>query len=219
MRAQAEQNVLSRANVHERASLDQTNWSIGTDQYHILDHARHEAAQQFYTDTYMKMADVSTRYSQGMITQDQALQELANIATSSHKTFTDTVTDVLKDTEAYAAAHPQHDLTAVLGTMRYFSQHTDAISQMNQGMVDVTNLGEGLIGLTAEQATAISSLPSDLGTTLLAAASATALAYNVARDFDKKVKRTKSQDNEVTAMMDELNESEKEQSMEEEHTK
>ena len=51
------------------------------------------------------------------------------------------------------------------------------------------------------------------------AASATALAYNVARDFDKKVKRTKSQDNEVTAMMDELNESEKEQSMEEEHTK
>ena len=211
MRAQAEQNVLSRTNVHERGTLDQVGWgNIGTDQYHILDHARHEAAHQFYTDTYMKMSDVSVRYAQGMITQDQALQELANIATSTHKTFTDTVSDLLKDTEAYAAAHPQHDLTAVLGTMRYFSTHTDAIAQMNQGMVDVTNLGESLIGLTAEQATAIQSLPSDLATTLVAAASATALAYNVARDFQRKVGHTRSQQNEVTQMMDELDRPESE---------
>ena len=207
MRAQTEQNVLSRTNVHERASLDQTGWSIGTDQYHVLDHARHEAAQQFYTDTYMQMQDVSVRYAQGIITQDQALQELADIATQSHKTFTDTVSDVLRDTEAYAASHPQHDLTAVLGTMRYFANNTEAISQMNQGMVDVTNLGESLIGLTAEQATAIQSLPSDLATTLVAAASATALAYNVARDFNKKVQRSKSQHNEVTEMVNELNSS------------
>ena len=110
-------------------------------------------------------------------------------------------------TEAYAASHPQHDLTAVLGTMRYFANNTEAISQMNQGMVDVTNLGESLIGLTAEQATAIQSLPSDLATTLVAAASATALAYNVARDFNKKVQRSKSQHNEVTEMVNELNSS------------
>ena len=217
MRAQTEQNVLSRTNVHERASLDQMGWgSVNTHDYAVLDHARHEAAQEFYTDTFMKMSDVTTRYSQGVIDQQQALQELSDIVVSSHKTFTDTVAEVLKDTEEYAAAHPQHDLTAILGTMRYFSSHTDAMIQMNQGMVDVAELGEGLIGLTAEQATAIQSLPSDIASTLVAAASASALAYNVARDFEKKVRRTRSQDNIVTQMM---NDSELDEPLEEETIK
>ncbi len=203
MRAQTEQSVLSRTNVHERASLDQTNWNIGTDNYHILDHARHDAAHDFYTQTYSQMNDVSQRLASGTITDAQALQELANIATQSHKTFTDTVSDLLQVTRDYAAAHPQHDLTAVLGTMEYFAKNPDIISQMNQGMVDVTNLGESLIGLSAEQATMIQSLPSDLATTLVAAASSAALAYNVARDMQRKYHK-RSHKNEVTDMMDEL---------------
>ncbi len=215
MRSQIEQNVLSRSNVHERASLDQTNWDIGSDPYHILDHARHDAAHQFYTDTYTQMSDVSTRLANGTITDAQALQELANIATQSHKTFTDTVADLLQVTKDYAAAHPQHDLTAVVGTMEYFAKNPDIISQMNQGMVDVTNLGEGLIGLTAEQATMIQSLPSDLATALVAAASATALAYNVSRDMERKYAK-RSHRNEVTDMMDELVEEDEKQLEEQE---
>ena len=203
MRAQAEQNILSRTNVHERGSLDQTNWSIGTEDYHILDHARHEAARDFYTDTYTQMTDVSSRLANGSISDAQALQELANIATQSHKTFTDTVSDLLQVTRDYAAAHPQHDLTAVLGTMEYFAKNPDIISQMNQGMVDVTNLGESLIGLSAEQVSMIQSLPSDLATTLVAAASSAALAYNVSRDMNRKYHK-RSHKNEVTDMMDDL---------------
>jgi hypothetical protein len=87
--------------------------------------------------------------------------------------------------------------------MNYIVANPTAISDMNQAMVDVTNIASGLTGLTAAQATALSSLPSDMLSTLVCAASAAGLALRVSSTMNNKYAKKNGYGNEITSMMDE----------------
>ena len=89
--------------------------------------------------------------------------------------------------------HPQFELSEVGKAMDYLVQNPDAIPKMYQGMVDVTNMGEDLAGITIEQVEALQSLPSDMQTTLLGAVSSAALAYNCAKSTSKNRSSAKSE--------------------------
>ena len=84
--------------------------------------------------------------------------------------------------------------------MDFIVQNPSAISEMNKAIVDIDSIGEALSGLTPAQVSAYNSLPSDLQTTLFAAASATALAANVSTTMTNNIKKGKY-GNEVTDMV------------------
>ena len=83
--------------------------------------------------------------------QDVALREMAAIANSSHQTLVNVSDQCLGILRTYAASHPQFDLSAVEDAMAYLVAHPDAVANMNNGMVDVINLGEALKGLSLQQ--------------------------------------------------------------------
>ena len=207
MKAQAQQDSANIANAQERASLDSTNWGFGS-QYRATDDAHHAFFNQNYDNVTSQINDITSRYGQGNITEAQALQELAQVANSSQTTLSQVASDCLNALRPYAASHPQFDLHAVEESFNYMVANPDAIVNMNNAAIDVTNLAEGLKGLSAEHVSALSSLPSDMLTTFMAAASSAALAYNVSKSMDAN-KRKGRYGNQVTDMMnDYLNGSE-----------
>ena len=207
MKAQAQQDSANIANAQERASLDSTNWGFGS-QYRATDDAHHAFFNQNYDNVTSQINDITSRYGQGNITEAQALQELAQVANSSQSTLSQVASDCLNILRPYAATHPQFDLHAVEESFNYMVTNPDAIVNMNNAAIDVTNLAEGLKGLSAEHVSALSSLPSDMLTTFMAAASSAALAYNVSKSMDAN-KRKGRYGNQVTDMMnDYLNGSE-----------
>ncbi|HIT24059.1 MAG TPA: hypothetical protein IAD45_06545, partial [Candidatus Faecimonas intestinavium] len=103
------------------------------------------------------------------------------------------VESTLPHFQKYMETHPQFELSEVGKAMDYLVQNPNAIPQMYQGMVDVTNMGEDLAGLTIEQVEALQSLPSDMQTTLLGAVSSAALAYNCAKSTSKNRSSAKSE--------------------------
>ncbi len=207
MKAQAQQDSANIANAQERASLDSTNWGFGS-QYRATDDAHHAFFNQNYDNVTSQINDITSRYGQGNITEAQALQELAQVANSSQSTLSQVASDCLNILRPYAASHPQFDLHAVEESFNYMVTNPDAIVNMNNAAIDVTNLAEGLKGLSAEHVSALSSLPSDMLTTFMAAASSAALAYNVSKSMDAN-KRKGRYGNQVTDMMnDYLNGSE-----------
>ena len=207
MKAQAQQDSANIANAQERASLDSTNWGFGS-QYRVTDDAHHAFFNQNYDNVTSQINDITSRYGQGNITEAQALQELAQVANSSQSTLSQVASDCLNILRPYAASHPQFDLHAVEESFNYMVANPDAIVNMNNAAIDVTNLAEGLKGLSAEHVSALSSLPSDMLTTFMAAASSAALAYNVSKSMDAN-KRKGRYGNQVTDMMnDYLNGSE-----------
>ena len=207
MKAQAQQDSANIANAQERASLDSTNWGFGS-QYRVTDDAHHAFFNQNYDNVTSQINDITSRYGQGNITEAQALQELAHVANSSQSTLSQVASDCLNILRPYAASHPQFDLHAVEESFNYMVANPDAIVNMNNAAIDVTNLAEGLKGLSAEHVSALSSLPSDMLTTFMAAASSAALAYNVSKSMDAN-KRKGRYGNQVTDMMnDYLNGSE-----------
>ena len=207
MKAQAQQDSANIANAQERASLDSTNWGFGS-QYRATDDAHHAFFNQNYDNVTSQINDITSRYGQGNITEAQALQELAQVANSSQTTLSQVASDCLNALRPYAASHPQFDLHAVEESFNYMMANPDAIVNMNNAAIDVTNLAEGLKGLSAEHVSALSSLPSDMLTTFMAAASSAALAYNVSKSMDAN-KRKGRYGNQVTDMMnDYLNGSE-----------
>ena len=207
MKAQAQQDSANIANAQERASLDSTNWGFGS-QYRATDDAHHAFFNQNYDNVTSQINDITSRYGQGNITEAQALQELAQVANSSQSTLSQVASDCLNILRPYAASHPQFDLHAVEESFNYMVANPDAIVNMNNAAIDVTNLAEGLKGLSAEHVSALSSLPSDMLTTFMAAASSAALAYNVSKSMDAN-KRKGRYGNQVTDMMnDYLNGSE-----------
>ena len=207
MKAQAQQDSANIANAQERASLDSTNWGFGS-QYRATDDAHHAFFNQNYDNVTSQINDITSRYGQGNITEAQALQELAQVANSSQSTLSQVASDCLNVLRPYAASHPQFDLHAVEESFNYMVANPDAIVNMNNAAIDVTNLAEGLKGLSAEHVSALSSLPSDMLTTFMAAASSAALAYNVSKSMDAN-KRKGRYGNQVTDMMnDYLNGSE-----------
>lgn len=202
MKAQSEINVLSSANEVERATLDKSNWGLGTNEYHSYDASGHDFYNVFYEETASSIQEVASKYASSSISEQQAMQMLSDISKETNATFQNVTTECLNILKPYAESHPQFDLSGVENAMSYLVQHPDAITKMNEAMLETTALGENLIGLTATQVTALTSLPSDLQETLFGAASAGALAYRVSSTMEANKNRGKY-GNEVTEMVNE----------------
>ena len=217
MAVQAHEDVLATGNVLEREALDMSGWSFN-DLYHATDSANHEFYNGFYQRISSDINDVTSQYASGTLTQAQALQQMADIASSSHQTLVDVSNEALTILRDYAATHPQFDLTAIEESMQYIVEHPDAITNMNQASLDVMTSAEALSGLSIEHATALSSLPEDMLSTLVCAAGATALAAKVANMAENKY-GNREYDNSVTSMMDKyLHGNEEEEQQEQEQT-
>ncbi|MBP5678994.1 MAG: hypothetical protein J6X28_04125 [Bacilli bacterium] len=202
MEAQAEQDILTNATVRERAHLDSTNWKFN-DAYHAADAAGHAAYNQFNLDVTSQINAVTSQYAQGFITQAQALERMAQISSDAQATLRDVVESSLNILRPYAASHPQFDLSAVEQSMQYVVAHPNAIADMNQAMVDVTNIAGELQNLSASPMSALGYLPSDMASTLVCAASAALLASNVSSTMCRAGQKKGTYGNEVTQMMDE----------------
>ena len=185
MKAQGYGDTLGTANLGERYSLDGSNWHLGSDTYRSLDSHFHQISSDNFANVSSQLNDVVSKYGQGTITNAQALQEIAKISSSSNNAFMNLVTQSKEVLSNYAANHPQFDLSAVQGSIDYLVNHTDAIANMNQSMVDVTNLGGGLADVTLQQLEPLTAMPG-LYSSLIAAASSAALASGVSKSMRKK---------------------------------
>lgn len=202
---QAKSDSINTLNIGERAASDQSvnagyGWSSGP-VYVDADNIAHATAKQMYDSAQAQIQDVAGKYAQGILSQAEVTQSLADIAKQANHTLTETVQNALPHFQTYMQNHPQFDLAEVGEAMNYLVQNPEAISKMYQGMTDVTNMGESLTGLTMSQVEALQSLPSDMQTTLLGAASTAALAYNTARTASNASK--KDYGNEITDMVNE----------------
>ena len=203
MKAQSQQDVVTVSDELERAALDKAGWgSVGTSGYKAIDQPNHEFYNDFYDQTQQAISDVAAKYGSGAITQKEAMEMLSDIATETHSTLNTINSECLNILRDYASTHQHIDLNGVQEAMTYMSSHPDAIPDMYQAMVDVTNMGDTLSGMTAEHVAALQSLPSDLQSTIIGAASAGALAYRVSSEMDTNVKKGKY-GNSVTDMVDE----------------
>ena len=185
MKAQGYGDTLGTANLGERYSLDGSNWHLGSDTYRSLDSQFHQLSSDNFANVSSQLNDVVSKYGQGTITNAQALQEIAKISSSSNNTLMNLATQSKEVLSNYAASHPQFDLSAVQGSIDYLVNHTDAIANMNQSMVDVTNLGGGLADVTLQQLEPLTAMPG-LYSSLIAAASSAALASGVSKSMRKK---------------------------------
>lgn len=201
MKAQSHQDVLTSANSIERAELDMHNWSFG-DAYRVADKQGHEFFNGFHHDVSSQINDITARYGAGDLTESGVLQELANVANNAQGTLTNVSKECLDILNDYAKNHPRFDLTGIKESLDYVVAHPDAIVNMNNAMSDVTNLAGGLEGLAANHMTVLERLPSDMASTLVCAASASALALRVSKTMNKKHRKATSYGNEVTDMME-----------------
>ena len=128
---------------------------------------------------------------------------MSQISSDAQATLVDTVNSSLDIIRNYASTHSQFDLKAVEESMSYITAHPGAIANMNQAMVDVTNLAEGLTSLQATHMSALTSLPSDMASTIVCAASSALLAMNVSSSMNRNYGKKNGYGNEITEMMDE----------------
>ena len=199
--AQIKQDVLTNAGVRERASLDTTNWTFNN-AYRAADAAGHAAYNQFNIDVTNQINAVTADYTQGIITQAEALSRMAEISNGAHVTLNNVIQSSLDILKPYAATHPQFDLTAVEQSMEYLVAHPTAIADMNQAIVETSYLADSLQGLQAMPMVALSSLPSDMESTIICAASALLLASNVSNTMLKAQEKKGTYGNDITEMMD-----------------
>lgn len=203
MQVQANNDVIGAANAMERHTLDETGWAVGSHDFRTLDDATHEIYNTMADTTKNKIDYITSQYGAGEITRQQSLEYLRDVANDTQQELFDLYESYLPTLQEYAAAHPQFDLHGVVDSMDYVLQHPGAIAKMNEGMVESVQIGEQLSSLTAEQISAINSLPSDLRTTLFVdGAAAVALAYNVSKTMDENQKAGKY-GNEITDMVSE----------------
>ena len=73
---------------------------------------------------------------------------------------------------------------------------------MNQSIVEVTNLADGLQTVQAMPMSALEYLPSDMASTIVCAATSAVLAANVSSTMAKAGKKKGTYGNEITDMMD-----------------
>lgn len=186
LQAQTQGNIHNVANTYERYALDKSAVDGGTndwafnDVYHNVDSIGHEATRQLYETTAEQMQNIAKQASEGAISHADALAAYSKMATDSQTAVNNLIAEYLPTFEAYQAAHPQFDLEGLGATMNYLTTNPEAIANMNQGMVDVVNMGENLSGVSMEAVQALQSLPSDMYTTLLTTAATAGLAYKVA---------------------------------------
>ena len=210
MKAQAQEDIIGRINTNERYGLDSSaaeygSWAINTDTYRQIDDAGHAVAEQMQQQAQTGLNDIANQVAAGTMTQQQALQGLSDLANSTQQSFNELLEQSLPVLQNYIPGHPQFELDGLSQAMQYMVSHPDAISQMNQGMVDVTALGESLGGLTFDQVQALGNLPSDLATTLFGAASAAALVTNVNSNMQPRPKN-KETNSELFRMVEEFSE-------------
>ncbi len=211
MESQVHHGVDEAALGLERSALDGTanpvGWNLGGN-YSSIDQANHVFYNNFHQDVSSRINDVAARYGAGSIDQMQALREMATIANDSQSTLNSVVNDCLTTLRDYAQNHPQFDLAGIEESMSYIVSNPDAIMQMNNGVVDIMEQAGTLSGLSAAQMTALSSLPSDMLTTIISAASAATLALHVSSSLSHQYGHRGHYGNEVTDMMEDFLEGE-----------
>ncbi len=198
-KAKSYQDTLTVADVKERTALDSNNWTFN-DSYHTMDPANHQYFNNNFDSVNNQINQTASDYATGSINAQDALKQLTTISQESQKALNETVQEGLDVLKVYAQSHPQFDLHATQEAMEYIVSHPDAILNANQAELQAVQYGTELAGLTAEQVTALSSLPSDMLTTIISAASATVLATRVASTMNQYAYSNKYGD-EVTEMM------------------
>ena len=223
MEAQANSDAINTLNTGERNAYDVDAVVNGGGHggygsaYQEIDEQAHRTAQEMYNNYQQQVQETAAKYSQGLLSEGEVTQAFADMATQTHQTLNGIVQEALPYFQKYMETHPQFELSEVEKAMDYLVQNPNAIPQMYQGMVDVTNMGESLSGLTIEQVEALQSLPSDLQTTLLGAVSSAALAYNCAKSTSKNRSSAKSeQEAQIIDMVSEYQASQQEQAAERE---
>ena len=198
MKAQTYDASLNTSGMYERGNLDATNWSF-SDAYHAADHQAHIDFNAMHDQAVNDIQNTITGYSNGSLTQAQALQQMSDVANHTHQNFINTATQYKEICENYAASHPQFDLHAFNESIDYLVNNSNAISNMNQAMVDVSDMGTVLSNLNNSHMETLSHLPSDMYSSLLAAYATCCYAEQIAAGM-KNAKKTKY-GNDITKMM------------------
>ena len=199
MEAQGMQGTATITGEVERGALDATGWGLGTSKYRTADNAGHDFYNQVFDSTKAEVQNISQQYMSGSITDLEALEMMRDMANNTQTTLTNVSEQCIGIFEQYAQTHPQFDLTAVTEAVRYIEQHPEAITNMNNAMVDIQTAAEGL---TLTQIQALQTVPNSLLVTLLGTASAAALASNINQKMEANVKAGKY-GNSVTDMVSE----------------
>ena len=189
LKVSSNQNVLTDADVSERGILDQQAWEFN-DAYHQLDPANHARFNDLYSSTQSQIESITTKLTNNEIDQMTAIQQLAGVQSTTQESLNGVIDQYLDIAKEYAAAHPQHDLTAVTETMEYLSAHPDAITQMTETGIDNLFEAAKLAGLSDTQAYVFTGLDNDILTTILGAATAARLAQRVLNTTGKAAKNT-----------------------------
>ena len=197
MEAQGIQDTANITGQVERGSLDANNWGLGTSGYRTADAAGHDFYNQVFNNARDEVQNISQQYISGTITDLEALEMMRDMANSTQQTLSNVSEQCIGVFEQYAQTHPQFDLHAVTQAVRYIEQHPDAITNMNNAMVDIQTAAEGL---SFTQIQALQQVPHSLLVTLLGTASAAALASNINQQMEKNVKSGKY-GNSVTDMV------------------
>lgn len=223
MEAQANSDAINTLNTGERHAYDEEAVINGTGHggygsiYREIDEKAHHTAQEMYNNYQQQIQETAAKYSQGLLSEGEVTKAFADMAAQTNQTLNGIVQESLPYFQKYMETHPQFELAEVGKAMDYLVQNPEAIPQMYQGMVDVTNMGESLAGLSVEQVEALQSLPSDMQTTLLGAVSSAALAYNCARSTSKNRSSAKSeQEQQIIDMVSEYQANQQEQTTEKE---
>ena len=201
MAAQTQGTSLNTSGVFERGNLDANDWHF-TDQYHIDDAAAHIDYNQFHDEAVNGIQSTVNDCASGVITEAQALQQMADVANKAQGHLVDTVQHYKQICSDYAATHPQFDLHAFNDSMDYLVQHSGAVEAMNQGVVDVTDLAGTLSTLNSTHMDVLSSLPSDMYSTLMASFATCAYVGHVTSSMKNSIYKGKY-GNEITDMMSE----------------
>ena len=204
MKAQNVQDTLTASNEIERATLDSTDWGLGTSAYRAADNAGHTFYNDLYDSTEGAINAITSRYAQGAITQSEAMEMMAELSANTQATLQNVTKECLDILQPYAATHPQFDLTGVESAMQYMVQNPTAIAEMNQAMVDAAAIGDTLSKMQLEHIAALQTMPSNVQSYFLTCASSAALAANVANTAQGA--RKHNYGNSVTDMVEEYSE-------------
>ena len=205
IKSSVHQDSLNVAGTAERGAMDATDWGFG-DYYRSLDSANHEMYNSLYDNAVSRLDDIAKQYTEGALTQTEALRQMADVQSYTQNGLASVINDYKDICQTYADTHTQFDLHSILDSMDYISNNPDAITTMVESGISNIEEAAKLAGMSVEQATALSSLDSDLLTTLIGAGSAAALAGRVVRTMSDNAKGGKYKNTnkeEIKAMFDE----------------
>ncbi|MBR2678669.1 MAG: hypothetical protein IKE63_04550 [Bacilli bacterium] len=200
MKAQANQDVLTVSNSLEREALDMSNWKF-SDKYRALDSDNHDFYNGFYEDVNNQLSDIAIRNGRGIINNHETMDEIINVANGSQEVLADVADNCLEVLEPYAATH-NFNLEGVQHALEYTVAHPDAITEMHNAIGQSVDISHELYDLSIDHYEALASLPSDMYTTLIAAASSAALANKVYQGMKSKgYSSNKEYDDSITKKM------------------